>query len=111
MPDDIEKSVEIQPLNLVDYGHMAGFARIGQIIDPNNLLRNIVEPFSCTLAQSFCHYTFDHRCWSTAVYISVAVSLAVADMMYATAARHFPGRTVLEIDLRTVILNIFFRCG
>lgn len=43
MSHDIQKTIEVQPLNLTHYAHDEGNAMVNQIVDPNHPLRDMQE--------------------------------------------------------------------
>lgn len=50
---DIEKAVQISPLNSITYHYEEVFARVDQILDSNSLLHDIDEAHCHALVKSF----------------------------------------------------------
>lgn len=79
------------------------YAKVDQIVDPNNLLHNINEVHCRVLAKLFCNYNYSFVRRTIKVYSPSAVS--PEDVTYATASTTLDGMNVLKEDYCMVRLD------
>lgn len=75
MFDDIEKSVQVQPLNLEHYPRKAVYARDDKIVNQINPQRNIDQTHCFALAIYFRNYNQDHSRGMMTMYFLSTVNL------------------------------------
>lgn len=57
---EIEENVHVHPLNLEHCQHEEIYTRVDQIVDSNNVLRDIREVYCCALKKSARHYNYNY---------------------------------------------------
>lgn len=74
MTDSIRKAAQNHSLNLDHYLREVIYARMDQITNPNNLLRDIDDARCCVLAELFRDYRYNCAHGLMTVYLSSSIS-------------------------------------
>lgn len=103
MSDDIGKDVHLHPLRLYHYLHEKIYARLDQVVHPNNVLNDINEAYCHAPAEPFhkCYYDYARIIMSAYVYTT-----AIPEVVnYATAAPNLDGIKSLKGGCCMVLID------
>lgn len=103
MPDEMEKTVRMQPLNYAQNNHQKVYSRIDRIGDLSHSLRAVDKAHCHALAESFCNYTFDYARGPITVHFLAAVN--PAGVTYATAVHRVDSKKSLKNDFHMFKFN------